>query len=168
MERRILTLRYGKWLGILLACIMFAGTAGAFPLSVSAAISAVFGAGFWILVKREEVRQIGRDLAVSIKEAVEESWSGEHFIEIKRIRRGMIARIYLIGPRERMENVQRAVGARLQENVFRDYLWVMQMTSMKSREDLKTARKILNRQLIHSLVEQGEKDGQQEHAEDGR
>lgn len=158
MERRILTLRYGKWFGILMGCIMYAGTSSVFSTSVSAVLAVVFGISFWVLLKREELRQIGQGIAESIREAVQESWNGEHFIEIKRIRKGMIARIYLIGPKARIERVQRAVSDKLSENPFRNYLWVMQMTQLKSRDEVKSARDVLNRQLLQSILDDAEKD----------
>jgi adenosylmethionine-8-amino-7-oxononanoate aminotransferase len=158
MEKRILTLRYGKWLGILMGCIMYAVTSSVFTISVSAALAVVFGVSFWILLKREEIRQIGQNIAESIREAVQETWTGEQLIEIKRIRRGMIARVYLIGQKSRMERVQQAVSEKMSENPFRNYLWVMQMTQLKSREEVRKARDVLNRQLVQSILDEAEKD----------
>ena len=158
MEKRILTLRYGKWLGILMGCIMYAVTSSVFTISVSAALAVVFGVSFWILLKREEIRQIGQNIAESIREAVQETWTGEQLIEIKRIRRGMIARVYLIGQKSRMERVQQAVSEKMSENPFRNYLWVMQMTQLKSREEVRKARDVLNRQLVQSNLDEAEKD----------
>ena len=158
MEKRILTLRYGKWLGILMGCIMYAVTSSVFTISVSAALAVVFGVSFWILLKREEIRQIGQNIAESIREAVQETWTGEQLIEIKRIRRGMIARVYLIGQKSRMERVQQAVSEKMSENPFRNYLWVMQMTQLKSREEVRKARDVLNRQLVQSIMDEAEKD----------
>ena len=158
MEKRILTLRYGKWLGILMGCIMYAVTSSVFTISVSAALAVVFGVSFWILLKREEIRQIGQNIAESIREAVQETWTGEQLIEIKRIRRGMIARVYLIGQKSRMERVQQAVSEKMSENPFRNYLWVMQMTQLKSREEVRKARDVLNRQLVQSILDDAEKD----------
>ena len=158
MEKRILTLRYGKWLGILMGCIMYAVTSSVFTISVSAALAVVFGVSFWILLKREETRQIGQNIAESIREAVQETWTGEQLIEIKRIRRGMIARVYLIGQKSRMERVQQAVSEKMSENPFRNYLWVMQMTQLKSREEVRKARDVLNRQLVQSILDEAEKD----------
>ena len=158
MEKRILTLRYGKWLGILMGCIMYAVTSSVFTISVSAALAVVFGVSFWILLKREEIRQIGQNIAESIREAVQETWTGEQLIEIKRIRRGRIARVYLIGQKSRMERVQQAVSEKMSENPFRNYLWVMQMTQLKSREEVRKARDVLNRQLVQSILDEAEKD----------
>ena len=158
MEKRILTLRYGKWLGILMGCIMYAVTSSVFTISVSAALAVVFGVSFWILLKREEIRQIGQNIAESIREAVQETWTGEQLIEIKRIRRGIIARVYLIGQKSRMERVQQAVSEKMSENPFRNYLWVMQMTQLKSREEVRKARDVLNRQLVQSILDEAEKD----------
>jgi hypothetical protein len=158
MEKRILTLRYGKWLGILMGCIMYVVTSSVFTISVSAALAVVFGVSFWILLKREEIRQIGQNIAESIREAVQETWTGEQLIEIKRIRRGMIARVYLIGQKSRMERVQQAVSEKMSENPFRNYLWVMQMTQLKSREEVRKARDVLNRQLVQSILDEAEKD----------
>ena len=158
MEKRILTLRYGKWLGILMGCIMYAVTSSVFTISVSAALAVVFGVSFWILLKREEIRQIGQNIAESIREAVQETWTGEQLIEIKRIRRGMIARVYLIGQKSRMERVQQAVSEKMSENPFRNYLWVMQMTQLKSREEVRKARDVLNRQMVQSILDEAEKD----------
>ncbi len=157
MEKRILTLKIGKWLGVLIGFIMYIGTSSAFTGPVSAALGAAFGIAFWVLLKKEEIRQIGHEIALTIREAVRDSWDGEHFIEIKRIRRGMIARVYLIGSRERLERVRKAVGARLSEDTYADQVWIMQMTNLKSRNDLKAARDVLNRQLVNSILEEAEK-----------
>ena len=141
-----------------MGCIMYSVTSSVFTISVSAALAVVFSVSFWILLKREEIRQIVQNIAESIREAVQETWTGEQLIEIKRIRRGMIARVYLIGQKSRMERVQQAVSEKMSENPFRNYLWVMQMTQLKSREEVRKARDVLNRQLVQSILDEAEKD----------
>lgn len=157
MECKIRTISLGKWFGIIPAVLVYYGTEGLISPPAAIALGLIFGVTFWLMLKHEEIRLIGTDIAEVIKEAVTESWSGDHLIEIKRVRSGLIARIYLIGPSERLENVKNAIGEHLSGNRFRKHLWVMQMTSLKSRNDIEGAQKALNRQLMDSIMEQARK-----------
>ena len=121
--------------------------------SISAIILGVIAAGaFWVLMKREETRLLGQNIAMSIREAIDNTADVDNFIEIKRMKNGIIARVYLINAKESAAAVQRAIKKSIDESSFKKYIWVMQMTDMASKNDLVNTQRILNDQLLDQLL----------------
>ena len=84
----------------------------------------------------------------------------ESYIEIKRLKSGIIARVYLINGRDKVSAVHRAITRRLEECTFKKYLWIMQLTDMPGKGALKETQRMLNDQLLEELMSKrkGDKD----------
>lgn len=113
---------------------------------------------FWMLMVNEKSRLIGATIANEIQEAITETTEAESIIEIKRMRSGIIARVYLICSRDKAALVNRAVARRMEQCVFKKYLWVMQLTNMAGRGDLREMQRILNEQLLEELLRNHRED----------
>ena len=123
-------------------------------LAVVAAVS------FWVMMRSEQTRLIGQTIAKEIKEAISETGNVESYIEIKRLKSGIIARVYLINGRDKVSAVHRAITRRLEECTFKKYLWIMQLTDMPGKGALKETQRMLNDQLLEELMSKrkGDKD----------
>jgi hypothetical protein len=119
----------------------------------AATILAVFATvAFWFLMRNEQSRLIKQELTDEIRAAILEAGDIESFIEVKRIKQGIIARIYLINAREKAVMAQRSVARKLENCEFKKYLWVMQMTDMPGMGALRETQQMLNEQLLKELT----------------
>ena len=159
MEKIVRIIGWLKWLSIFFGYIMYAFTKDSFGWIIAMLLSAVAAEAFWILINREKARLIGQTIAGEIRAAISEADGNvENFIEIKRLRSGIIARIYLIGAEDKVTLIHRAVARRMEECTLKKYLWVLQMTDMPRKSALPETRRILNEQLIDELLRRNRGD----------
>ncbi|MGN0659991.1 MAG: hypothetical protein ACI4LA_10365 [Emergencia sp.] len=158
MEKTVRIIEYLKWLCLPLGGIMYLGTYRSFGTAAGCFLGAAAGAAFWILMRSERSRLIGQTIASEIKEAILSAANVESLIEIKRLKSGIIARVYLINAREKASDVQNAVARRMENCTFKKYLWVMQLTDMPGREALRETQRMLNDQLVEELLRRRRED----------
>ncbi len=132
----------------------------AFGNIISVILAVVAAVSFWVMMRSEQTRLIGQTIAKEIKEAISETGNVESYIEIKRLKSGIIARVYLINGRDKVSAVHRAITRRLEECTFKKYLWIMQLTDMPGKGALKETQRMLNDQLLEELMSKrkGDKD----------
>lgn len=152
MEKTVNIIGALRWICFLPGLVMYACTAGSFGDTAGAVLGGIAAAAFWILMVNEKSRLIGATIADEIQAAILETTEAESIIEIKRMRSGIIARVYLICGKEKAAVVHRAVARRMERCVFRQYLWVMQLTNMAGRGELQEMQHILNEQLLEELL----------------
>lgn len=141
-----------KWLCAPLGSIMYFGTVNSFGHHIACVLCLLATVSFWVLMKSEQGRVIGESIAGDIREAIKEVGDVESFIEIKRGRSGILARVYLVNAKEKAIFVHRAITRKLDDCSMKKYLWVMQLTDMPGRDDFKETQKRLNEQLIEELL----------------
>lgn len=153
MEKTVKIIGWLKWLSFFFGYIMYVFTADSFGEFAAVLLAAAAAVSFWILISREKARLIGQTIAGEIRAAISEADRNvENFIEIKRLRSGIIARIYLIGAEDKVTLIHKAVARRMENCSLKKYLWVLQMTDMPQKSALPETRKILNEQLIDELL----------------
>ncbi len=139
---------------------MFALILDSFGTFISSLFSAMAIVAFWNIVKNEQTRLIGQTIADEIKKAISEAGNIDNMIEIKRMKSGIIARVYLINARERAQIVHRSIANRMEHCTFKKYLWIMQLTDMPGKGALRETQKILNEQLLEELSKKRRKNQQ--------
>ncbi|MCI5688834.1 hypothetical protein AALA24_09490 [Anaerovoracaceae bacterium 42-11] len=152
MEKAVRIIGMMKWLGIPLGYIMLFATRESFGDVAGICLGTIAAVSFWILMQKERSRIIGQTIAKEIKEAISIAGNIESFIEIKRMRSGIIARVYLINAKERAAAVHKSISRRIEQCDLKKYLWVMQMTDMPAASSLSEMQKKLNEQLIEELL----------------
>lgn len=152
MEKTVKIIGMTKWLCFLLGFVMFFFTQDSFGSIVAAILAVVATVSFWAMMRNEETRLIGQTIAKEIKDAISETGNVESYIEIKRLKSGIIARVYLINAKEKVTEVHRAITRRLEECTFKKYLWIMQLTDMPGKGALKETQRMLNDQLLEELM----------------
>ena len=150
MERRIQILRWVKWGGVILGWIMYW-----FTRSFGYVIGIPFGVAatvvFWVLIREEETRTIGKSIAQVMDRAIRSVSEVRHMIEIKRIKPGIIARVFLIGAGPDTEKIRGTVRKELEESGLKRYIWAFQLTDMENTAQLAENQKRLNDQLIEHI-----------------
>ena len=154
MEKQVKTIGWAKWLCIPLGVIMYFGTVNSFGTPTASILCFTATVVFWKLLKGEQGRLIGETIADDIRDAIKEVDGVESFVEIKRLRSGILARVYLIDAKEKAIFVHRAITRKLDGCSMKKYLWVMQLTDMPRRDDFKETQKRLNDQLVEEMLRQ--------------
>lgn len=152
MEKQIRVIGLAKWLCIPLGSIMYFGTVNSFGHYAACILCLVATAAFWLMMRGEQGRMIGEHIADDIRDAIKEVGNVESFIEIKRLKSGILARVYLVNARERAIFVHKAITRKLDGCSMKKYLWVMQLTDMPGRDDFKETQQRLNEQLLEELL----------------
>ena len=152
IEKQVKILGIAKWIALPLGYIMYFGTEYSFGGGVAMILAIFAMLTFWVLIKSEQGRLIGETIADEIKAALSEFSNIESFVEIKKMRSGIIARIYLVNAREKAVYVHRAIARKLDNCTMKKYLWVMQLTDMPGKGAFKETRERLDEQLIEELL----------------
>lgn len=152
IEKQVKLMGIIKWLALPLGYIMYFGTAYSFGGGVAMILGIVAMVSFWVMVKGEQSRLIGQTIADEIKAAISQFGNIESVVEIKRMKSGIIARIYLVNAREKAVLVHRAITKKLDGCSMKKYLWVMQLTDMPAKGAFQETRERLDEQLIEELL----------------
>lgn len=160
MEKTVKTIGLLKWLGLPLGGVMLFFTADSFGTAAGAVLGVAAGLSFWFLMKNEQSRLIGQTIANEIRQAISETANVDSLIEIKRLRSGIIARVYLINAREKVSMIHQAVAKRMEACSLKRYLWIMQMTDMPRRSALRETQKMLNEKLLEEILSRHRGDQQ--------
>lgn len=135
-----------------MGAIMYVATAESFGVLAAAALGIIFATAFFLIIKKELLRLVGSQIQSEIESVISENGGFENFIEIQRIRQGIIARVYLYNARDYVSPVYRSIVGRLDVCGYKKYLWVMQVTDIPGEGALPAAREKLNRQLLRELL----------------
>ncbi len=141
-----------RWLSFPLGSIMYFFTRDSFGELIGIVLCVIAAAAFWLLVGSERSRLIGQTIVSEIRRAISETANVESYIEIKRMRSGIIARVYLINARDKAVMIHRSIARRLDDCALKEYLWIMQLTDIPGINAISETRKILNEQLIEELL----------------
>lgn len=152
MERQVKAIGLAKWLCVPLGSIMYFGTVNSFGHFAACVLCLAATVGFFLLMRGEQGRIIGETIADDIRAAIKEVGNVESVIEIKRLKSGILARVYLVNAKEKAIFVHRAITRKLDGCSMKKYLWVMQLTDMAGRDDLKETQQRLNEQLLEELL----------------
>lgn len=152
IEKQVKLLGMLKWLSFPLGLIMYYGTAYSFGGGVAVALTIAATVSFWVIVKNEQARLIGQTIADEIKAAISEFGNVESFVEIKKMKSGIIARVYLVNAREKAVYIHRSITRKLDGCSMKKYLWVMQLTDMPGKGAFKETQERLNEQLLDELL----------------
>lgn len=152
MEKTVKILGLVKWLCFPLGYIMLFCTRDSFGDMIASCLSIIAAVSFFALVRNEQVRLIGQSIANDIRDAISEIANIENMVEIKRLKSGIIARVYLINARDKVNVIHRAIANKMEDCTFKKYLWIMQLTDMPGKSALKETQRMLNEQLLDELT----------------
>lgn len=157
MENFIISMRILRWLGLPLGCIMYLLTVDSFGEAAAIILGVLAGVAFGLLIDSERSRLISEILVKDIKDAIAESFNVEHYVEIKRIRHVLIARIYLVNAKDKVVMIHASINRKLEDSRFRRYLWIMQMAEIPEKSAIKASEEMLDEQLLRELMKRRKK-----------
>lgn len=99
-EKLIKYINIIKMFSFVFGYIMFFVASNSFGDVAGVILGVVATVGFWWIIRNEQTRLIGESIASEIKMAISEEGNIDNFIEIKRLKKGLIARVYLVNARE--------------------------------------------------------------------
>jgi len=152
MERQVKVIGAIRWLSIPLGAVMYLGTVNSFGQLTASVLCLLAAAVFFLLIKSEQGRIIGEFIADDIRDAIKEVDGIESFIEIKRLKSGILARVYLVNAKEKTMVVHKSIRRKLDRCSMKKYLWVMQLTDMPGRDDFEETQQRLNEQLLEEML----------------
>lgn len=158
MEKLYKRLKLLQLLAIPLGILMYGCTYKSFGLVISLALGFAAGAAFYFLVKKEISRIAGEAIVSNIKKAISENGNVENYVEIRRIKSGIIARVYLVNAKVNVGKVYSAIMESIESSGFKKFVWAMQLTEIPGANALGAARDKLNQQLIQELMKRKNKE----------
>ena len=158
LDRTIKLIGGGKWVAFILGYIMYYITSRAFGSELAFLLGFAATGIFWTICRNEYIRLIGQSIATEIKEAIVLVGEIDNFVEIKRLRKGLIARVYLVNAKEKSTIFHKVIASKLDDCKYKKYLWVMQLTDMSSKDELIDTQNLLNSQLFDVLVKKKEEE----------
>ena len=159
MEKTLMKLSMASWLSVPLGLIMYFGTADAFGDEIAIPLGIIAATAFILILRKSSDQIISEMIAKEIREAIHRFGQIENYIEIKKANRtGIIARIYLINAGTKVSEINQAVKKHLEESVFKGRVWILQMTDIRSKDELNATRQILDRQLLDELKKMSKSD----------
>ncbi|WP_027868568.1 hypothetical protein [Eubacterium sp. AB3007] len=155
MNNAYKVLRILKWACFPLGWIMYMATEGVLGETLQIALATAATVSFWMIVRREETRQMEKSIADVILEAVSGNYHLGNAVEVKRIRSGAVARVYVFGDEERLnpilEGMKRIIGAELSQRGLSSRVWVLQLTAVSGKEEIPARRELLNEVMFKDL-----------------
>ena len=159
MEKTLMKLSLIKWLGLPLGLIMYFGTVSAWGDGIALPLGFIAAFSFTLIIRRAMDRTVSDAIVKEIRAAIHRFGQIENYIEIKKANKtGIIARIYLINAGTKVSEINQAVKKHLEESVFKGRVWILQMTDIRSKDELNATRQILDRQLLDELKKMSKSD----------
>ncbi len=152
MEKQIKIIGITKWLSFPLGYIMYYGTVDSFGAWAAMMLTILAASAFWALMKNEQGRLIGESIANDIRDVISEFAGVESFVEIRKFRSGILARVYLVNAREKAAFIHRSITRKLDGCAMKKYLWAMQLTDMPGKGAYEETQRLLNEQLMEEML----------------
>lgn len=146
-NKTITLVKIAKISSYLFGAIMFIFTYKSFGIPVASFLAVGFTYAFWRLTRKEEYRLIGEEIAMEIKAAIRKIDDLDSVVEIRQLKKGLIARVYLIDAKERIVLFQKAITKQLENCIYKNHIWAMQLTDMSRKEDFNDSRRFLDEEL---------------------
>ena len=152
VKKTIVILSRIKWLGLLLGAVMCVFTQPRFGDIWSVVLGTAAGIGFMLICENEKKNTICDHVADDLHSALEHEGYRDVAFEIKILRPGMVIRILTIGTSENDAAIcNGAVVRQIARSWYREKVWITQLISVKSQEDIAEASKALDNEIIEDL-----------------
>ncbi len=141
-----------KWLCFVPGLLMYVGTEYSFGSRMASILAITATGSFWFLVRSAEGDRLGRMIALTVRKAITLNGEVDHIIEIRKLRIGYLARIYLLNAGERFAAINDAVNSHIKTEGLSDSICAIQIVDMRDTKEMPTLRKKLNKQLFSHLM----------------
>lgn len=143
-----------KWMSFPLGLIMLGSIWDIFGIFVSTIISIIAALIFYTIVVREQTRQAGLEFTEIAKDALKKTGDMQSYVEVRKNRYGIVARVYLIGAKSQVKKIYNEIVKNLENSRIKDDIIAMQVTDVEEHSRIGDARSRLNRQLMEEIKKQ--------------
>ena len=142
-----------KWLGLFLGALMCILTQPRLGDIWSVILGTVAGVGFMFICENERKNVICDHVAEDLHGAMENGGYRDAVFEIKLMKPGMIIRVYAIGACTDEDALlcNNIIVKQISKSWYRERVWITQIVSVDSEDDIEEARKALDDELIDDL-----------------
>lgn len=151
LEKSQKRLTYLRFLGFPLGWIMYYLTVRSFGETIALILCVIATLAFWFIVTQGRDKEYYDRIAGEINEAINDVGKIEHLIEMKMLATGMVIRVYLINPGERIEIYTKAIYRALLNWNITSKSWAVQVATAPSKEQIDKVRTSLDEELIQDL-----------------
>lgn len=153
VKKNIILLGRLKWLGLFLGALMCTLTQPRFGDIWSVILGTVAGVGFMFICENERKNIICDHVAEDLHGAMEKGGYSDAVFEIKLMKPGMIIRVYAIGAGADKDALlcNNIIVKQIAKSWYRERVWITQIVSVESEDDIEEARKALDDELIEDL-----------------
>lgn len=155
MNNAYKVLRILKWACFPLGWIMYMATEGVVVEVLQVALATAAIVSFWLIVRKEESRQMEKSIAEVIQGAISAYSGAGYAVEVQRIRSGAVARVYVFGEDDRtkllLDRMKSAVSEALHQHGLEHRVWILQLTTVAGEEDIPARREELNQVMFREL-----------------
>ena len=142
-----------KGLGLFLGALMCILTQPRLGDIWSVILGTVAGVGFMFICENERKNVICDHVAEDLHGAMEKGGYSDAVFEIKLMKPGMIIRVYAIGADADKDALlcNNIIVKQIANSWDRERVWITQIVSVESEDDIEEARKALDDELIEDL-----------------
>ncbi|MCQ2550800.1 MAG: hypothetical protein MJ146_01225 [Clostridia bacterium] len=151
LERQQKILSVVRFLAFPLGWIMYIATEKPFGETVAIILSVVAAVGFWLIVMRGRDRSFYDVLAENISKSVKEVGEIDHSVEMRPLAGGLVLRIYLVNPGDRIEIYNKAIYRTLSQLNITSRSWIVQIAAVPSQSHIEDARMTLDEELLKEM-----------------
>lgn len=141
-----------KWLCFVPGLLMYVGTEYSFGGRMASVLAVTATISFWLLVRSAEGNRLSRMIAKTVRDAITLNGEIDHIIEIRKLRIGYLARIYLLNAGERFRTVNDTINAHIREDGLEEKVCAIQIVDMRDAKEMPELQKRLNKQLFRHLM----------------
>lgn len=141
-----------KWLCFVPGLLMYVGTEYSFGGRTASVLAVTATISFWLLVRSAEGNRLSRMIAKTVRDAITLNGEIDHIIEIRKLRMGYLARIYLLNAGERFRTVNDTINAHIREDGLKEKVCAIQIVDIRDAKEMPELQKRLNKQLFRYLM----------------
>lgn len=151
LKRNQMFLNILRFMAFPLGWIMYFATINGFGELIASVLCGVAAMAFWLIVSKGKDRLLYDALAAKVHEAIKEIGPLDSQIEMKTFTGGLIVRIFLLRPGERIKVYTQAIYRKLSNWDIAKKSWIVQISNVESYGDIERTRTILDEELMEEI-----------------
>lgn len=151
LKRNQLLLNIIRFGAFPLGWVMYFLTINSFGELVASILCGLAAMSFWLIISKGKERLIYEALSEKVHEAIKEVEPLDSQIEMKAFTGGMIIRIFLLKPGDKLVTYNQAIYRKLANWDIAKKSWFVQISNIESYADVDRTRAILDEELLEEI-----------------
>lgn len=150
-KRKIKILESARWFSFVPGLIIYIATNGVFADWISIVLVLGFMFGFSAICNAEKKRIVWENIVSDMRAALDSVGQTEALFEVKKIKIGMVVRVYLIRAKHRSAICSKAIIESISDGWYRRYICATQIVDINKKEEMKDAQFMLDEDLVEDM-----------------